>query len=242
MLTETGSHVFRYATEIFELGQELQDSLAGRAERHGTRLVVGISDGLPKLIAQRLLTPALRFDEALRITCHEDRHDRLLAQLALYELDVVLTDVPIEALSNMRGFSHLLGECGVTLFAASSMASRLRADFPESLNDADAILPFERTSMRHSLDRWFAARNIRPRVRGEVQDSALLSVLGQTGEGFFAAPSVIEQELVEQHQVSVIGRLDDVRERFYALTLERRITHPGVLAITKGARSMVFHS
>jgi LysR family transcriptional activator of nhaA len=237
VLTDTGSHVYRYASEIFELGHELQESLSGRAERHGTRLVVGIADALPKLVVQRLLAPALRSDAALRITCYEDRHERLLAQLALYELDVVLTDVPIEAHSSVRGVSHLLGECGVSLFAREPLAQRLRADFPRSLDGAEVILPIERTNMRRALDRWFDAQNVHPRVRGEAQDSALLMVLGEAGVGFFAAPSLIEAEVASRHRVAVIARVEGVRERFYALTLERRITHPGVRALTRSARS-----
>jgi LysR family transcriptional activator of nhaA len=240
ILTETGSHVYRYASEIFELGRELQQSLAGRAERHGTRLVVGVADALPKLIVQRLLQPALRSDAALRLTCYENQHERLLSQLALYELDVVLTDVPIEAYSSVRGFSHLLGECGVSLFARESLARRLRDHFPRSLDGADVILPIERTNLRRALERWFEAQQIRPRVRAEAQDAALLMTLGEAGEGFFAAPTWIEQDVVRRHQVSVIARVRDVRERFYALTLDRRITHPAVRALTEDGGSRLF--
>src|SRR5690606_23826946 len=146
-----------------------------------------------------------------------------LAQLAIYELDVVLTDVPIEAHSSVRGFSHLLGECGISLFARESLALRLRTDFPRSLDGADVIVPIERTNMRRALDRWFEAQQIRPRVRAETQDAAMLMALGQAGEGFFAAPSLIEEDVAARHQVAVIARVEDVRERFYALTLDRRI-------------------
>jgi LysR family transcriptional activator of nhaA len=241
VLTETGKHVFRYADQIFELGQELQHSLSGHKERHGTRLVVGICDALPKLVAHHLLEPALLSDPTLRVTCYEDRHERLLAQLALCELDVVLSDVPIESHANVRGFSHLLFECGVTLLAPRTMAARLRENFPASLDGCDVLLPIEQTSLRSELERWFEVQDVRPHVRGEIQDSALISVLSQTGEGFFAVPSVIEDELVKQLDLGVVSRLDDLRERFYALTLDQQLTHPGVVAITEAARGLFEH-
>jgi LysR family transcriptional regulator, transcriptional activator of nhaA len=157
---------------------------------------------------------------------------RSLCQLALYELDVVLTDLAIEAYANVRGFSHLLGECGISLFATESLARALRTNFPRSLDGADVILPIERTNMRRALDRWFEAERIRPRLRAETQDAAMLMALGRAGEGFFAVPSWIEQEVSAHHEVTLIARVEDVRERFYALTLDRRITHPGVRALT----------
>jgi LysR family transcriptional activator of nhaA len=240
VLTDVGSHVYRYANEIFALGRELQESLAGRAEARGSRLVVGIADVIPKLIAQRLLEPALRADAGLRVTCYEDRHDKLLADLALYELDVVLSDTPVGAQSTFRAHSHLLGESGVSLFAQAKLASRLRRRFPGSLHGAPVLLPIEQTSLRRALVRWFEEHEVQPQIRAEFQDSALQMVLGQAGEGVFAAPTVIEQQVIAEHHVSVVARLDGVRERFYATTVERKIGHPAVRAITESARSELF--
>lgn len=240
VLTDTGSHVYRYANEIFSLGRELQDSLKGRADTRGTRFVVGIADVLPKPIAYRLLEPLLRANPELRIVCYEDRHERLLAELALYELDTVLSDMPVAPRSTIRGYSHLLGECGVTLFAKPKVAERLRKNFPRSLEGAPLLLPIEQTSLRRQLSSWLEAQGVRPQIRGEFQDSALLMVLGRAGEGVFAAPTVIEQEMKEQLRVSVVARLDDVKERFYAITVERKITHPALRTITEGARAELF--
>jgi LysR family transcriptional activator of nhaA len=240
VLTDTGSHVYRYANEIFALGRELQASLSGELEAHGTRLVVGIADVVPKIIAHRLLEPELRSDETLRIACYEDRHERLMAELALYELDTVISDSPVGPRSNIRGFSHLLGESGVSLFAKPRLADKLRKNFPASLEGVPLLLPMEQTSLRRSLKEWFAAQKVRPLVRAEFQDSALLMVLGRGGEGVFAGPTVIEEDIKEQHRVAVVASLEGVRERFYAITVDRRITHPAVRAITQGARSELF--
>jgi LysR family transcriptional activator of nhaA len=242
VLSDLGGHVYRYADEIFTLGRELTESLSGRFEAPRTRLVVGVADIIPKPVVQTLLEPALRLDERMRVTCYEDRHDRLLAELALYELDVVLTDAPVTAASNIRGYNHLLGECGVTLFARPELAARLRRRFPRSLDDVPFIVPIEHTSLRRSLTRWFDARAVRPRIRAEVQDGALVGALGQTGEGVFAAPSIVEDRIRAQLGVAVVARLEDVRERFYAITVERRIDHPAVRAITETARAELFAS
>jgi LysR family transcriptional activator of nhaA len=242
VLTDTGSHVYKYAREIFALGRELQDSLAGRHDPRTARLVIGVADVLPKLIVHRLLEPALRSDEQLHLACYEDQHERLLADLALYEIDAVLTDTPIGPRSNFRGYSHLLGECGVTLFAQAALAQRLRKGFPRSLNNAPFLLPIEQTSLRRALSGWFEQQGLRPRIRGEFQDSALLIVMGRAGEGVFAAPTVIEHEIKEQFRVSVVARIEDVRERFYAITVERKITHAAVRLVTEGARAELFAS
>lgn len=240
VLTRQGSHVYRYAREIFSLGQELQESLAGRTPVHGSRFVVGVADVVPKSVAERLLQPALRCDPPLHVVCYEDRHERLLAELALHELDVVLTDTSVGTGSSIRAFSHLLGECGITLFASESVAERLRDDFPASLARAEFLLPIEHTSLRRSLEHWFEKHDMHPSIRGEFQDSALAAALGRAGEGIFAGPTVIEREIVQQYRVAVVGRLEELRERFYAITVRRRIEHPAVQAIAEQARRSLF--
>jgi LysR family transcriptional activator of nhaA len=239
-LTDAGSHVYRYADEIFTLGRELRESLAGRLATRRSRLVVGIADVMPKLIAHRLLDPALRGDDGVRLLCYEDRHDRLMADLALHELDVVLSDMPVGPADTIQGFSHLLGESGVSLFAKPKVAERLRRHFPSSLDGVAFLLPIEHTSLRRALTKWLDQKGLRPQIRGEFQDSAMLTVFGQLGAGVFAAPTVIEDDLRSQHRVEVIARLDGLRERFYAITVDRRITHPAVAAICERARVELF--
>ena len=239
-LTEMGRMVFRYADEIFTLGRELMDTLKGRPTGRPIRLVVGVADVLPKLIAHRLLEPAFKLSEAIRIICREGKHDHLLAQLAVHELDLVLTDAPIGSTVKIRAFSHLLGECGVTVFGAAPLAVRYRRRFPRSLTGAPFLLPTDNTVLRRSLDHWFEAEGIRPTVIGEFEDSALLKVFGQRGAGLFLAPSVIEAEVRRQYSVQIVGRVESVRERFYAISVERKLKNPAVVAISEAARQKLF--
>ncbi len=239
-LTEVGRVVYRYADEIFSLGRELMDTLKGRPTGRPQRLVVGISDGVPKLIAYRLLEPALRMPGPVRLVCQEDRPDRLLAELALHNFDLVLSDAPVGAGTNVRAFSHLLGETSVTLFAAPKLAARLRRKFPASLDGAPVLMPVEQSPLHRSLAQWFEANGVRPEVVAEIQDSALLKAFGQGGAGAFPGPTAIEREIEAQYGVEAVGRIEDVRERFYALSVERRIKHPAVLAISQAARLELF--
>ncbi len=240
VMTEIGRHVFRYAEEIFSLGQELQDSLKGRPGGRPIALNVGVADAVPKLVAQRILEPALRLPEAVRLVCREGKPERLLAELAVYGLDVILSDAPIPPSVRIRAFSHVLGECGIVFFGVAALAEAHRRQFPRSLDGAPMLLPTENTALRRSLDQWFAKEGVRPRVVGEFDDSALLKVFGQSGAGIFPAHSVIAEEVRRQHQVQPIGRTDEVRERFYAISVERRLKHPAVVALTAEARAKLF--
>jgi len=240
VLTEDGAHVYRYADEIFTLGQELQDSLSGRPAQRTPRLMVGITDSVPKLVASRLLEPVLRLKDEVRIICHENTQERLLAELAVHALDVVVADAPVASDSGVRAYSHLLGDSGVTLFAPREQAERLRRHFPKSLQGVSLLLPTENNSLRRALMQWLADADIQPRIRGEFQDSALLKAFGQLGAGVFPGPTLIEQEIQRQYGVEVVGRVDEVRERFYAITVERRLHHPAVQAIYRAAREELF--
>lgn len=243
-LSEMGRVVFRYADEIFALGRELSETVKGRAKAHvggrPVRFLVGIANVLPKLIAYRLLKPALELSEKIYIICKEDRPERLLADLAVHDLDLVLTDAPVSPHMKVRAYNHLLGECGVTIFAPARSASLYRRDFPSSLNSAPFLLPTDNTALRRSLDQWFEAQQVRPAVVGEFEDSALLKVFGQTGLGLFAAPSAIAKEIREQYGVQPIGQIDAIRERFYAISVERKLKHPAVLAISEIAKAELF--
>lgn len=241
VLTDTGQLVFRYADEIFRTGRELTDALARGGGAMPTRLVVGISDSLPKLTTWRLLQPALAIVPRFRLTCRIDKTDRLVADLAAHALDVVLADAPVSPSSPVRTFSHLLGECGVTIFGADALARRHTRGFPRSLDGAPFVLQTENTALRRSLDAWCIAQGIRPHITCEVEDVALLQVFGQEGMGLFAAPTVVEAQIRKQYGVRVVGRLPDVREKFYAISVERKLMHPGVVALSNAARTRLFN-
>jgi len=239
-LTEMGQTVYRYADEIFSLGQELQETLKGRPASRPVRLTVGIADFIPKLVVYRLLQPALSLTEPIHLVCLEGKHDRLLADLAVHSLDVVVADTPVTPSVKIRAFSHLLGECGVAFFGAESLARRYWKDFPKSLDGAPLLMPAETSALRRALDDWFHENQIHPVVLGEFDDSSLMKVFGQEGLGLFPAPSVIAHDVTRQHDVVQIGQLDSVRARFYAISVERRLRHPALVAISAGARQGLF--
>jgi len=239
-LTETGQLVFRYADEMFRTGRELTLALARGGGDVPTRLVVGISDSLPKLTTWRLLQPALSIVPKFRLICRIDKTERLVADLATHALDVVLADTPVSPASPVRTFNHLLGECGVTIFGAEVLARKYKRSFPASLDGAPFVLQTENTALRRSLDAWFIANDVRPLITCEAEDVALLQVFGQEGMGLFAAPTVVEAQIRRQYGVRVVGRLPDVRERFYAISVERKLMHPGVVALSTAARTRLF--
>lgn len=236
VLTPTGRLVFRHADEMFRTANDLLDTLRGRSPGRPVRLNVGISDAMPKLVAYRLIRPAMAGDEEITLTCQEGKPAQLVADLALHELDVVLTDAPILPDVRVKAFAHPLGECGVSFLGVPELAGRYRPEFPGSLEGAPILLPTLASALRRGLDAWFDARELRPRIRGEIADSAMIKVFGQSGEGLFIVPSVVEGQVCSQYDVEVVGRLDEVRERFYAVTIERTIRHPGVVAIRDAAR------
>lgn len=238
-LTDTGRLVQRYANEIFTLGLEMVDAVGDRSSGRALRLDVGIADAVPKLVARRILRPALALPEPVRLVCHERQYDRLLADLSLHALDVVISDGPVPSGSGVRAFHHLLGETGVTFFAAPELASR-HGDFPRSLHGAPMIFPLEGLALRRSLERWLDQHGIRPRVVAEIEDSALLEALGSDGTGIFAAPTVVEDEVLARYRVETIGRTEEVRERYYAISAERRLRHPAVVAICEAAHEDLF--
>jgi LysR family transcriptional regulator, transcriptional activator of nhaA len=236
-LTETGKLVFRYADEIFSLGQEMLGTLKGRPEGSLARLNVGVTDVVPKLVAYQLIEPALKLKDAYRIVCREGTNEELLPALAVHDLDVVLTDAPIGRELNVKAFHHLLGECGVLLFANAGLAATYRRNFPGSLDVAPFLLPTRNTNLRRSLDQWFDQRGIQPKIIAEFEDNALLMAFGQHGVGIFAAPAVIRREVETKYDVKVIGEVSGVHERFYAVSLDRKLRHPAVLAISDAARA-----
>jgi LysR family transcriptional regulator, transcriptional activator of nhaA len=239
-LTEVGQIVYGYADEIFSLGRELTDVLKGKPRGRAARLVVGISDMMPKLVAYQILQPALRLATPIHLVCYEAEPEKLLLSLAAHELDLVLTDAPAHSAVRVRVFSHLLGSSDVALFAAPHLAAQYRKDFPARLEGAPFLMPMQNSASRRILDQWLDARGIRPYVAGEFQDRALLNVFGQAGVGIFASPAAIEDQVRKYYRVSLLGRLDSAKEDFYAISAERRIKHPAVAAISESARQSLF--
>jgi LysR family transcriptional regulator, transcriptional activator of nhaA len=237
VLTDIGRTVYRYADQMIGLDRELLEAVKGRPTRP-ERLAVGVAMVVPKLVAYQMLEPALRLPEAIQLDCVQDRPERLLAELAIYGLDVVLADAPAPPAVKVRAYSHLLGECGVSVFGAERLAAAHRRRFPRSLDGAPFLLPSEDSALRFSLEEWFEKQKIRPRVVGTFQDSALLDAFGQAGAGLFAMPAAIEHEVRRQYRVRLVGRLDSVRQRFYAITVERKLRHSAVIAISERARAL----
>lgn len=240
VLTEGGRLVFRYADEIFRLGRELQLAFAGRAVGHRVRFAVGLVDAVPKIIAERLLQPALDAGTDLALEVREAPLQELLAKLVLHELDLVISDAPAPPSAHVKVFNHFLGETSVSFFATDALARKLRRGFPGSLHGAPALLPVRGTHLRAQLDDWFGEQGVQPLVLAEFEDSALAKVFGHRGRGFFVAPTAIAAEVQRHYDVKSLGETPAVRERFFAVSVERRIRHPGSVAIADAARSELF--
>lgn len=239
-LTEAGQVAFRYADEIFNAGREMVDALRGKSTARPVKLIVGIADVVPKLIAHRLLEPALALTPRVQIACREDKADRLLDDLSVQGVDLVIADAPVTGQQRVRAYNHLLGESSVGFFATPALCKALRRGFPGSLDGAPMLLPMEGTVLRRSLDQWFDRHDLRPQVIAEFDDSALLKVFAQHGAGVFAAPTAIQREVCAQYGVATVGQAADIVERFFAISVERRIRHPVVAAISESARHGLF--
>lgn len=240
VLTEMGRIVFRYADEIFSLGREMLDTVKDRPTGKAIRLEVGVVNVVPKLIVRRLLEPALHLAEPVRIVCHEGNYEELLADLALHNLDVIIADATVPPGSNVRSFSRLLGQCGVAIFGTAALAKTYRRRFPASLDGAPMLLPLENLPLRRAMNQWFEANNVRPKIVAEFEDSALLKVFGADGVGLFLAPLAVEKQIIAHYAVQVVGRIDEIKERYYAVSVERRLKNPAVIAISEAARNEIF--
>jgi len=242
VLTDVGRIVFRYADEIFTIGKELTDTLSRQPSNRPFRLVVGVTDVMPKLIAYRILERAYNLPEPVQIVCREGKADRLLADLSVHAIDLVLTDAPIDPTVRVKAYNHQLGECGVSFFATPDLARSLSGTYPQSLQGMPFLLPTDNTLLRRSLDQWFEVNGIVPHVVSEFEDSALMKVFGQSGRGVFAAPDAIRREVEAQHGVVYIGQAVGLTERFYAISVERRLKHPAIAAVVESARKELFQS
>jgi LysR family transcriptional regulator, transcriptional activator of nhaA len=239
-LTETGELVLRYAEDIFRTGRELVDAVRGRPIGRPRRFRVGIADVMAKLVAFRLLSPALEADDESIVECREDEPNRLFAELAVHELDLVLSDIPLAPSLDVRAYNHVMGESTTTLFAVPKLASKVRRGFPSSLTDIPFLMPSKAAAIRHSLEQWFEEAGVRPAIVAEFEDGALMKVFGQAGRGVFPAPTIVKDQICKNYDVKVIAELGSVRERFYAVSPERKIRHPGVARIVESAKTGIF--
>jgi LysR family transcriptional activator of nhaA len=239
-LTDAGRTVMGYAEEIFSLGKELEEVLRSNPAGRPLQFRAGVSDAVPKALAYKLIEPALRATENSRIVCREGKVAGLMAELAIHQLDIVIADSPMPPRLDVKAFNHLLGECGLTFFATPDLANKYAGEFPKRLDGAPLLLPGDDVAVRSKLIRWLEQKRIRPRIAGEFDDSALMAAFGQAGAGIFSAPSAIANLIREQYGVVVVGATDDVTESFYAISVERRLSHPAVVAISEAARQELF--
>jgi LysR family transcriptional activator of nhaA len=240
VLTDSGRMVFNYADEIFRLGSELQDVLEGRTPGAQLTLNVGIAMVVPKLLAYRILAPVLQLEEPVLLTCHEAPFVDLMADLSVHKLDIVLADSPLSPALNIRAYNHPLGESGISFFARESEARQYREDFPSSLDAAPMLMPTQSSALRRSLELWFERIKVRPRMVAEFEDRALMKAFGEAAAGIFTTPTAVESDVLSKYSVTVIGRTEEVKERFFAISAERKIKHPAVAAITEAARLDLF--
>lgn len=238
-LTEAGTLALAHADEIFQIGGELVQALQSPLETKELEFRVGIADVVPKSIAYRLLAPALQLDKPVKIDCIENKLECLFSELSIHKLDLVIADRAMPSSSSVKGYSHLLGESRVSFFAHPELAHKY-ADFPNALHNAPMLLPGKGAALRGALERWFGRYKITPRIVGEFDDSALMKAFGQGGAGIFPAPDIIAKEIMSQLGVERISSVDELSVRYYAISAERKLTHPAVLAISQAAKQHIF--
>lgn len=239
-LTDMGRVALSYAEEIFQVGGALEDALSGGNTRRAIPFRVGVADVVPKSLAYRLLAPALQLPDPVRLVAREDKLDRLLAEMAIHRMDLVLADRPMSPDTDVKAFSHKLGECGIGFFASPKLAARLKGNFPELLDEAPLLMPSEEVAVHARLVRWLGAERIHPKVVGEFDDSALMKAFGAGGVGVFIAPTAIADEVKRNYGVKLLGKTDEVVERFYAISVQRQLSHPALAAVSEAAKSTLF--
>jgi LysR family transcriptional activator of nhaA len=240
VLSDIGQTVFSYADEMFSLENELQDMLEGRPNSQNLTFNVGVAMVVPKLIAYRVLEPVMYMQENVKLICHEAPLVDLLASLSVHKLDLVLADAPISPTLNVKAYNHLLGESGISFFARSEDVKKYRRNFPDSLDGSPMLMPTSSSSLRRALDQWLEREGIKPQIVAEFEDRALMKAFGEAGTGVFTSPTAVEDDVVAKYGVRVIARTDDLQERFYAISAERRIKHPAVATIAEAAKETLF--
>ena len=235
-LTDAGRTTLTYADEIFHVGAELEEALKDSSATRVHPFRVGIADVVPKAIAYQLLAPALTLADPVRLVCREDRLESLAAALSIHRLDMVLADRPLPPTMDIKGYSHPLGECGIAFLAAPTLAVDWSPGFPECLHGTPLLIPGEDSALRVPLLRWLERRGLQPTIVGEFDDSALMSAFGQAGAGIFPVPLTTAQAVMRQYDVMEVGQTLDIRERYYVISVERRLSHPAVLVVSEAAR------
>ncbi len=239
-LTELGRLTFKYADEIFALGGELLNRVKGSSHSKVPTLHVGIADVVPKFLAYRLIEPALRAKPKPHIVIHEDKSERLISELGTKELDVVISDSPMPHHSKVKAYNHFLGECGITFMATEKIAKQYQRNFPASLHGAPLMLPSDVAAVRRELNHWFEQEEVEPEIVAEFQDTALMKTFARKGHGILPLPVAVEREVMHEYGLRVVGRVDRVKERFYLISVERRVKHPSVLTICEQAHERLF--
>jgi LysR family transcriptional activator of nhaA len=239
-LTDTGRRIVSYAEDIFNTGDELLELVRDQAFATTISFRVGCADSVSKLIACDLVEPALKLSEPVKLICREGRLDSLIADLAVHRLDLVIADRPIPGHFSVRAYNHLLGESPMTAFCTEALAASFDQPFPACLHNAPMLLPGEDFAIHQRLLRWLERCDVHPRVVGEFDDSAMMTAFGQSGAGVFFAPTVIATQVSSQYQLVALGQVDSVVEQVYAITTERRMSHPATVAISTLARDKLF--
>lgn len=239
-LTDAGRRILGHADSIFTTGDELLDTLRDQVATKRRAFRVGVSDAVSKPITYRLLEPALSLPEPLRLICTEGRLSVLLAELALHRLDMIIADRPMATNLNVRGYNHLLGECGLTVFGAPSLLKKINKPFPALLNEAPFLLPGEDVAIRPKLLHWLEMNKLRPSIVGEFDDGALIKAFGKAGAGFFVGSSAMKIDICAQYQVHAVGQIDTIMEQIYLITTERRLIDPAIIAISDAAKRDIF--
>ncbi|MFQ3249829.1 MAG: LysR family transcriptional activator of nhaA [Glaciecola sp.] len=239
-LTDTGRLVLRYADEIFELGKELSHVLRGAPLVGASQFIISAASALPKTIVYKIIEPALKLEKEVSLVCKEGPVESILGELAIHEVDMVLTDTPLSSNFSVRAYNHYLGKSGLTFFAAKKIKQSLSGPFPECLHQAPFLLPTKQYAIRQLFDKWSNDNSIFPKINGQYDDSALMKAFGQAGFGVFFMPTIIEEEVCKSFDVEIIGRLSDIQQKFYAISAERKVTHPAVAAVCNSARDIIF--
>lgn len=239
-LTDVGKLAFRYAEEVFSTCNEFMDVLDGKDISAPGELKVGISDVVPKVISYRIIEPAFADTYLGTVSCYEDKTERLLAELAISEVDLVISDIPVPPSVKVKAYNHFLGECGICFLAQNTLAKQFRKGFPQSLNGAPLLLPTREAAVRREIDQWFDHLGITPRVVGEFQDSALMKIVAREGKGIVPVPSVVASEIRREFHLELVAETDVVKERFYLISVEKRLKNSLVKAIVDRAQKKVF--
>ena len=240
-LTDDGRVALRYADQIFNLGVELEAAV--RQARGGQRVLdfrVGVADSVAKSIAYHLLEPALLVSDPVRLICIEGKFPDLLAQLALQRLDLVVADEPMSRRTSVKAFNHPLGRTAMSFFCAPTLMSQIKGRFPACLNGMPMLIHGASASVRQQFEGWLIRHELQPHIVGEFDDGALMKAFGEAGAGVFVAPKAIASVVCKNFGVISLGGTDDITDQFYAISVERKLAHPAVVAISSSARLKLF--